>query len=60
MKGYTVEPPKYFITINFNGLIVEIDLTKLNIIQKIILRMLGVKITKYDEKLVEKLTKESE
>lgn len=60
MKGITIEPPKYFININFNELIVEIDLTKLNIIQKMMLRMLGVKITKYDEKLVEKLTKESE
>lgn len=59
MKGFTVEPPKYFLTFNFNGLIVEIDLTKLNIIQKMMLRMLGVKIIKYDEKLVEKLTQKS-
>lgn len=59
MEGFTVEPPKYFITFNYNGLIVEIDLTKLNIIQKMMLRMLGVKITKYDEKLVEKLTQKS-
>lgn len=59
MKAFTVEPPKYFLTFNFNGLIVEIDLAKLNIIQKMMLRMLGVKITKYDEKLVEKLTQKS-
>lgn len=53
------ELPKYFITLNPNGFIIEIDITKLNIIQKIILRLLGIKITKYDEKLVEKLTKKS-
>lgn len=57
--GKVVEPPKYFFTVNFNGLIVEIDLRKLNVIQKFILRLLGVKISKYDEEKVKKMNEKS-
>lgn len=59
ITGELLEPPKYFVTINFNGLIVEIDLNKLNVIQKFILRLLGIKITKYDEEKVKKITEKS-
>ena len=51
--------PQYFVKIDCDGFIVEIDIRKLNIIQKIILRLLGIKITKYDEKTVEKLIQKS-
>lgn len=57
--GKLVETPKYFITINYNGLIVEINLNKLNVIQKFILRLLGIKISKYDEEKVKKITEKS-
>lgn len=59
ITGKVAELPKYFVTINFNGLIVEIDLNKLNVIQKFILRLLGIKITKYDEEKVKKITEKS-
>lgn len=54
-----LEQPKYFITLNCNGFIVAIDLRKLNVIQKFILRLLGIKITKYDEEKVKKITEKS-
>ena len=53
------QKPQYFITLNYNGLIVEIDLRKLNVIQKFILRLLGIKISKYDEEKVKKMTEKS-
>lgn len=59
MIGRIAESPKYFIKINFDGCIVEIDIRKLNFIQRMILRTLGIKITKYDEKIVEKLQQKS-
>ena len=59
LTGEIIEPPKYFITLNYNGFIVEIDLTKLNVIQRFILRLLGIKISKYDEEKVKKITEKS-
>lgn len=59
ITGKVVEPPRYFITVNFNGLIVEIDLRKLNVIQKFILRLLGVKISKFDEEKAKKMYEKS-
>lgn len=60
IKGIGIKDfPQYFIKFDFDGFIVEIDIRKLNFIQKMILRILGIKITKYDEKIVEKLTQKS-
>lgn len=52
--------PKYFVILNANGFIVEIDIRKLNIIQRLMLRILGIKITKYDEEKVKKLIPKSQ
>lgn len=54
-----IKIPQYFVRFDIDGFMIEIDVRKLNIIQKFILRLLGIKITKYDEKEVEKLIQKS-
>lgn len=56
ITGELLEPPKYLIHINYNGFMIEIDLRKLNVIQKFILRLLGIKISKFDEEKAKKIT----